>query len=93
MTITENTDGETPIWTTRTDGYSGDSALRLSDVEISSVPPRSPATGGTTAAENTVRAPSKAVSLCVAAVALSIAIVAGLVIWAALANPRMNPFT
>jgi hypothetical protein len=93
MTITENTDRGTPFSTTRTDGHSGDCAPRLSDVEITYVPLRSPAPGGTTAAETTVEAPSKAVSLFVSALTLSIAIVAGLVIWAALANPGMNPFT
>jgi hypothetical protein len=93
MTITENTGRTTPIGMTWTDGHSGDSAPRLSDVENTYAPLRSPAQGGTTAAETTVEAPSKAESLFVFALTLSIAIVAGLVIWAAVANPRMNPFT
>jgi hypothetical protein len=93
MTITENTDTGTPIRTTRADGHSRDSAPRLSDAEITSLPLRSPAPEGRTAAQTTVEAPSKAVSLFVSALTLSIAIVAGLVIWAAVANPGMSPFT
>jgi hypothetical protein len=93
MTITENTGTGAPIRTTGTDGHSRDTPPILSDAAITYVPLRSPAPEGTTAPQTTVEGPSKAVSFFVSALALSIAIVAGLVIWAAVANPRMNPFT
>jgi hypothetical protein len=93
MTLTENTNTGVPTRTARMDGHSRDTASKLSDVEIAYVPRRSQAVEGTTAAQTTVEAPSREVSLFVSALTLSVVIMAGLVIWAALANPRMNPFT
>jgi hypothetical protein len=78
---------------TRTEGHFRVTAPKLSNVEVTCVPLRSRAAEGTTAAQTTVEAPSRAASLFVFALALSIAIVAGLVIWAAVANPGMSPFT
>lgn len=93
MTHTENTNTRAPIRTARTDGHARGTASKFSDVEIAYVPLKSQAVEGTTAAQTAVEAPSRAVSLFVAALTLSVVIMAGLVIWAALANPRMNPFT
>ena len=93
MTVTENTNTGAPTRTTLKDGHSRDTASKLSDVELTYVPLRSQATEGTTAAQTSVEAPSRGVSLFVSALTLSIAIVAGLVIWAAVANPGMSPFT
>jgi hypothetical protein len=93
MTLTENTHTGVSTRTTRTDGHFRNTPSKLRDVEITYVPHRSQAAEGTTAAQTTVEAPSRAVSLFVSALTLSIAIVAGLVIWAAVANPGMNPFT
>jgi hypothetical protein len=93
MTFTEKTNTGAPTRTTWTDGHFRDTASKLSDVEITYVPLRSQAAEGTTAAQTAVEAPSRVVSLFVSALTLSVAIVAGLVIWAAVANPGMNPFT
>ena len=89
MTLSDNTTAGAP---TSMDRHSRNIASQLGDVEIMD-PLRSQATKGATAAQTADEAPSRAATLFVYAVALSVVVVAGLVIWAALANPRMNPFT
>jgi hypothetical protein len=94
MTVTSNTETGAATTSGPTNTFRWPAVQpQLKVVEIECDLPNDPTVETVSAPQRTIGPPSTPVTLFVSALTLSIVIVAGLVIWAAIANPGRYPFS